>query len=229
VLAALANGVVLLGVGIWVVIEAFERMLQPREVLGAAMMAVAAAGLVVNLLAFLVLHRKGEENLNVRGAMLHVLGDTLGSVAAVTAGLLVWWRGWWWADPALSLLIAVIIGWSAFRLVREAAHILMEGVPPGLPLREVEAAMAALDEVREVHDLHVWTISSGIHALSAHIRVSEPSRGPALVRRIEGILRERFSLHHTTIQVESTTFSPEAIRLPGSGAPGRGAPGGEDT
>jgi cobalt-zinc-cadmium efflux system protein len=222
VLAALTNGVGLLLIGVWVVVEAIDRLRHPQEVLGGTMMLVAAGGLVVNVAAFLVLHRRGEENINVRGAVLHVLGDTLGSVAAVVAGLLVWWRGWFWADPALSLLIALIIGFSALRLVRESGGILMEAVPRGLDLAEIEAALAEVDEVHEVHDTHAWTISSGIHAFSAHIRVRHDAlaRGPEIVRELEDILRSRFHLHHTTIQVEPVGFTPEAIPLPRSGDPG---------
>jgi cobalt-zinc-cadmium efflux system protein len=132
----------------------------------------------------------------------------------VVAGLLVWWRGWYWADPALSLLIAVIIGFSALRLVRESGGILMEAVPRGLDLAEIEAALKEVEEVHELHDLHVWTISSGIHAFSAHIRVRDLARGPEIVRRLEAILRERFHLEHTTIQVEEVGFTEEAIHLP---------------
>jgi cobalt-zinc-cadmium efflux system protein len=214
VLAALTNGGLLLVLGAWIVTEAFERLRSPTEVWGGTMMLVASAGLVVNLVAFLILHRRGEENINLRGAVLHVIGDTLGSVAAITAGILVWWRDWRWADPALSLFIALIIGWSAVRLVRESVDILMEGVPPGLDVKEIEASIAAVDEVLEVHDLHVWTISSGIHALSAHVRVADPGRGPEVILRIDRVLEDRFGLTHTTIQVEATPISPEAHRLP---------------
>jgi len=173
------------------------------------MLAVACGGLVVNLISLAVLHGGRNESLNVRGAWLHVLTDTLGSVQAVVAAVLIGALGWYWADPVASVLIGGLVVVSSWGLVRESLDVLMEGVPKGLDLEEVEGAIAAVDGVVAVHDLHVWTITSGFVALSAHVTVA-PGSGDDVLWRIRTALEERFRIRHSTIQVERPQ-PPQAI------------------
>jgi cobalt-zinc-cadmium efflux system protein len=167
------------------------------------MVGVAAGGLVVNLLGLWILRGGREESLNVRGAWLHVLADTLGSVQAIVAGILITTLGWYWVDPVASVLIAMLVVISAWSLLREAVHVLLEGAPAGIDTDEVESSMLGLEGVVGVHDLHVWTITSGFVALSAHI-VVEPETDHDVLWRVREMLRDRFDIGHTTIQVEAT-------------------------
>ena len=166
--AALANAVFMLAVVGVLAVEAVDRLVNPVEVKGEAVTAVAAVGLLLNVAVAWVLSR-GERDLNVRAAMLHVVGDLLGSVAAIVSGLLVIFTGWMRADPALTFVIAALIGFSSLRLAREALHGLMEGVPLHLSLPEVGRAMASVEGVASVHDLHIWSLSAERPALSAHV------------------------------------------------------------
>lgn len=202
ILAALANGATLLAVAGWIVVEAIDRLRHPPEVAGGLMMAIAAGGLLVNGAMLLVLRGGRDESLNLRGAWLHVLTDTLGSVQAIVAGGLILAFGWTWADPVASILIAALVVYSAWGLVRETVSILMESVPAHLDLGEIQAAILAIDGVRHVHDLHVWTVTSGFVALSTHVEV-EPPVDEALLWQVRAMLRERFEIAHSTIQLES--------------------------
>jgi len=196
ILAALANGATLLAVAGWIVVEAVDRLRHPPEVAGGLMMAIAAGGLLVNGAMLLVLRGGRDESLNVRGAWLHVLTDTLGSVQAIVAGGLILWLGWSWADPLASILIAALVVYSAWGLVRETVSILMESVPAHLHL----------------HDLHVWTVTSGFVALSTHIEAAPPLE-EALLWQVRAMLRERFEISHSTIQLESCQ-RPQPIVVP---------------
>jgi cobalt-zinc-cadmium efflux system protein len=217
ILAALANGVLLVVVAIWIFVEAARRFSDPPDVAGGWVLAVGVTGLAANLLAAGVLHRRGSSSLNVRGALLHVLADVLGSVGVIVAGLVVLVTGWELADPLVALLIGVLILASSWRLLSESVGILLEATPGGMAAEDVGRAIVDVPQVVEVHDLHVWTITSGFPALSAHVLVDPGADCHAIRRRIEAVLRERFELEHTTLQVDhaglATTASVELKRL----------------
>jgi cobalt-zinc-cadmium efflux system protein len=199
--AALANSLVMLVVVGLLAFEAFARLEQPVAVRGGAVSAVAAAGLAVNLWVARLLSG-GAHNMNTRGALLHVLGDILGSVAALTAGLVIATTGWTPIDPLLSLFIAALLVASSLRLLREAVHALMEGVPPELSLPEVGSAMAAVPGVESVHDLHIWMLSGERVSLSAHVVVEDLARWEDTLRALQHVASERFRIDHVTLQPE---------------------------
>jgi len=206
ILAAVANGAALVAVSILIFLEAYHRFRDPPQVQGAAMMGVAAGGLIVNLLGLSILGKGRQESLNFRGAWLHVLSDTLGSVGAIAAGGLIWGLGWTWADPAISVLIGLLIIYSSWRLLAESVAVLMESAPRGLDVDHVHRAMAGVAGVLEVHDLHVWTITSGMDSLSAHISAQEGRPHGALLGELRRLLHDRFGIDHVTIQIEPEDF-----------------------
>jgi cobalt-zinc-cadmium efflux system protein len=201
ILAALSNGATLVAIAILILVEAVRRWRNPPAVAGGLMVLVACGGLVVNLVALRLLRGGRRENLNVRGVWLHVLTDALGSVQAIAAGALIAAFGWRWADPVASVLIAILVAYSSWGLLRDAVGVLMEGAPGGLDVDEVGNAIMATPGVRALHDLHVWTIASGFVALSAHV-VVEPDCPDNVLWHICAVLRERFDITHSTIQVE---------------------------
>lgn len=202
ILAAFINGLVMLIVVVAIAVEAVRRMMAPPPVQGLGVMAVAFVGLLVNLLVIYLLGR-GERTLNVRAATLHVFGDLVGSIAAVTAGAIIYFTGWTPADPLLSIVIAILILIATLRLLREAVHVLMEGVPADMRLDEIGEVMAQVDGVRSVHDLHVWNIASGQTALSAHIDIEELNQWPVTLEKLRLALRTRFGIEHVTLQPET--------------------------
>lgn len=202
ILAALANGAVLIAVAFGVVLEAVERLGNPTPVLGGPMMVVATGGLVVNGIGLWLLHAGKDENLNVRGAWLHVLSDALGSVGAVAAGALIVAFGWYLADPIASMLIAALIVRASWALLRETVGVLMEGAPPHIDVDEVREAIRTAPGVLSVHDLHVWTITSGMVALSCHVQTAETTPTRELLARLQELLKARFDIHHATLQIE---------------------------
>jgi cobalt-zinc-cadmium efflux system protein len=202
ILAALANGATLVAISIFVVVEACRRLAAPPAVNAPAMMAVAAGGLLFNLVGLQLLAAGREENLNVRGAWLHVATDALGSLQTIVAGALIWRFGWRWADPAASIVIALLVIYSSWSLLRDAVGVLMEGVPRHLDVVEVRQALAGVPGVTGVHDLHVWTITSGREALSAHLVVGEGSARGRTLEQVRGTLAARFGIRHVTVQLE---------------------------
>lgn len=212
ILAALAHGGTLIAVAIFVFVEAWQRFRAPPEVEGTLLMVIAVGGLVINVIGLWVLHGGRDHSLNVRGAWLHVLSDALGSLQAIIAGGLILMFGWHLADPIASVVIGVLVLISAWRLTREAVAVLMEGVPEHIDIDELRAAMLAVDGVADVHDLHVWTITSGFVALSAHVvplgdnPVAGTEAGEDLLCRLTRELADRFSIGHTTIQIEPPGF-----------------------
>jgi cobalt-zinc-cadmium efflux system protein len=210
ILAALANGVALVVVAVWIFVEAVRRLPDPPDVEGGWVLVVGAVGLVINVSAARVLHRGGSGSLNIRGALLHVLADLLGSVGVIVAGLVVLTTGWELADPLVAMLIAVLIVVSAWRLLSESVGILLEAAPTGMSADEVGHAMLGVPQVVQVHDLHVWTITSGFPALSAHVLVEPGADCHAIRRQIEAVLGERFELAHTTLQVDHAGLSRTA-------------------
>ncbi len=206
ILAALAHGLLLVGVSVYIVTEAAERIQSPQPILGGPMLVIASGGLAVNLVGLWVLSEGRHHNLNVRGAWLHVLSDALGSIGAIAAGALVWGFGWYWADPAASALIALLVIYSAWALLREAVAVLMEWAPRDVDVKQVEGCIAALPGVLAVHDLHVWTISNGMIALSGHVVAQNPTGHDKLLQEISDLLHRRFEISHATIQIESEDF-----------------------
>jgi cobalt-zinc-cadmium efflux system protein len=201
VIAAFVNGLALLLVVVFIGVEAINRLLHPADVQGLGVMIVAFIGLLLNLAVMLILSR-GERDLNLRAAMLHVTSDLIGSVAALAAGAVIYFTGWKPIDPILSLVIALLILASTVSLLREALHVLMEGVPRSVKLEEVGRLIARIDAVRSVHDLHIWHISLGRVALSAHLDITELSRWPAVLEQARRVLRERYGIEHVTLQPE---------------------------
>ncbi len=201
ILAALTNGVTLVVIALFILREAWERFRAPQEVLGGWMMAVATGGLLINLGGMWLLHGGRGDSLNLRGAWLHVASDALGSVQAIVAGALIALFGWHWADPLASVLIALLVAWSSWALLKESVGVLMEGTPQHIDVGEVDAAIRGLTGVEQVHDLHVWTITSGRESLSAHVRVGERQRSD-LLAEIRRLITERFGIEHVTIQLE---------------------------
>lgn len=206
ILAALVNGALVIAAAGAIAVEGLRRLRAPPEIDGGLMLAVAIGGLAVNAVALAVLHGGRGHGLNLRAAWLHVVSDTVGSVAAVLGAWAVMGAGWRWADPVLSLLIALLVVRSAWSLVRDAVSVLMESAPRGIDIDAVRAAMRAAPGVAEVHDLHVWSITSGMVALSAHAVVDGSVGDREVLARLRAVLAERFDLHHVTIQVEPSGF-----------------------
>lgn len=206
ILAALVNGAALVAVSVYISFEAFQRLWAPPEVQAPLMLWIASGGLVVNLAGLWMLHGGRDENLNVRGAWLHVLSDTLGSVGVMLAAGLIWAFGWYWADPVASLLICVLVIYSSWHLLDEATAVLMESAPRGIDVDEVRDAMVALDGVSSIHDLHIWTITSGLDSLSAHVVSADDEPHAALLTRLRTTLHDRFGIDHITIQIEPKGF-----------------------
>src|ERR671912_2999047 len=202
ILAALFNGATLVAISIWIFVEAYRRFFEPPEILGGWMLAVAALGLVVNVAGVMIIWRSGGESLNLQGALRHVMADVLGSVGAIAAALVILATGWWYADPIISVLIGLLVLGSSWRLVRDSINILLEGTPSGIDAGEVGRSMAGVPGVSEVHDLHVWTITSGYPALAAHVLVGRDEDCHARRRDLEEILAREYGIEHTTLQVD---------------------------
>lgn len=203
ILAAAANGATLVVVAVYIVIAACGRLRHPPEVNGRVMMLIAVGGLFLNLAGMAILHGGRNTSLNVTEAWLHVLSDTLGSVQALAAGALIWAFGWNWADPLASVIIGVLVICSAWSLLREAVDVLMETVPRHVDAEVVRQAIGTIEGVEAVHDLHIWTITSGFVSLSAHVNVS--GRDPtSVLDEARRVVRERFDIEHSTIQMEGS-------------------------
>jgi cobalt-zinc-cadmium efflux system protein len=207
ILAALVNGASLIVLSLLICFEAYQRLRHSEEVKGWTLILISSGGLIVNLISAYLLSRGQKETLNVRGAYLHVLGDLLGSVAAIAAGVLIVWRGWKWADPVFSVVISILIIYSSWRLVADAVNILLEGTPSHINIAAVEEAMRTVSGVREVHDLHIWTITSGRHAVTVHVVVNDAGESYRILRELRELLAHRFALSHSTIQIEDPTFA----------------------
>jgi cobalt-zinc-cadmium efflux system protein len=202
ILAALANAVLLFGVAVYVLIEAIRRLDDPPEVLGVPMLAVAAIGLAVNLVAFFLLREGSKESINVEGAYLEVLADTVGSVGVVIAALAIEIADWGWVDPAVGIAIALWILPRTWRLGSQAVRILVQAAPPGTDLDAIHSALAGLDGVVDVHDLHVWTLTSDMEVASAHLMVRAGTDGHAVLDQARALLQIDHHIHHATLQIE---------------------------
>lgn len=204
IVAALINGATLLAVAVLIAVEAWERMSKPENVDASLMVAVATGGLVINLINLKILSGGKNENLNVKGAWLHVMADTLGSIGAIGAGLAIMLFGWKWADPVASLFITALVVFSAWGLLRETLDVLMQSVPKHIALEDVVAALVEQPGVVDVHDLHIWSLTSGRHVCTAHLVVDEQANPQVVMGGARKTLSERFDIRHTTIQVESS-------------------------
>ena len=206
ILAALANALVLFGVSFYILYEAYRRFQEPPEVNSLPMMIVAVVGLAVNLVGIYNLRRGSKESLNVQGAFLEVVSDMLGSIGVIVAGLIMYFTGWYYADPIFSVLIGLFILPRTWGLMRQAVNVLLEGTPAHINLKAVEEAMRAISGVADLHDLHVWTITSGMDALSAHVVLSGQKsleESQKILELLNKKLMDDFGIDHTTIQMEA--------------------------
>ncbi len=213
ILAAFVNGLLL-----WLVVgliwsEAYQRLFTPQVVNASGMLGIAAAGLGVNLISLTVLGRSKSESLNVRAAFVHVLGDTLGSVGALIAGVVMLTTGSYIADPLVSVVIGALILYSSWGVIRESVDILMQGVPRDINLPDVERCLLDIGGVRQVHDLHIWTMTSGKHQLSVHLVVDSSEEAGGVLDSAQSRLRDRFGISHTTVQVDPGDECSEEFRL----------------
>lgn len=202
ILAAFLNALLLGAVAVWVVIEAVRRIFEPAEVLGRQMLVVAIGGLIVNLIAFFLLRVGAQESLNVQGAYLEVLADTVGSVGVIAAALLLELFGWNWIDPVAGVAIGIWIVPRTLRLGRQAVRILLQAAPPHIDVTRLEADLVAIDGVVDVHDVHVWTLTSDMEAASAHLMTDQGVDAHAVLDQARHLLRDRYGISHGTFQVE---------------------------
>ena len=205
ILAAFVNGLSLLFIVGWIMYEAFNRFVSPQEVLGETMLIVAVAGLVVNIIAFIVLHGGDKENLNIRGAALHVAGDLLGSVAAIVAAVVIINTGWMAIDPILSVAVAILILKSAWVLVKRSAHVLLEGDPEWMDVGKMqEGLVSQIPEVASIHHVHVWGMTPQDLMLTMHVRVENQISNPTdIIRQVKTLLRQDYGIGHSTIEIET--------------------------
>lgn len=211
VLAAFVNAVGLVAIVVWIVVEAINRLAAPVAILGETMLVIAAVGLVVNIVAFLILHGADRGNLNIQGAAAHVIGDLLSSVAAIAAALVILLTGWAPIDPVLSMVVAVIIMRSAWRLLRRSAHILLEGTPDWLDISELRTSLiAAVPEVVDVHHVHAWSLTQERPLVTLHALVADGADYDGVLARIKGFLDTEYEIDHSTVQLETGVCADEA-------------------
>ena len=203
ILAALANAVLLFGVAGYVLLEAVRRLDDPPEVSSVPVLVVGAIGLAVNLVAFMLLRQGATESLNVRGAYFEVVADALGSVGVIVAAGLMWATGWGWVDPVIGAGIGLFILPRAWKLGRDALRILVQAAPEGVDLAAITAALTGIDGVADVHDLHVWTLTSEMEVLTAHLGIFETANSQTVLQQARAVLAEQFQLSHATLQVET--------------------------
>lgn len=216
ILAALANALILFWVSFYILYEAYRRFQAPTEVNSLPMMIVAVVGLAVNLVGIYNLRRGSKESLNVQGAFLEVVSDMLGSIGVIVAGLIMYFTGWYYADPIFSVLIGLFILPRTWGLMMQAVNVLLEGTPAHINLKAVEVMMKSVPGITAVHDLHVWTITSGMDAMSAHVVLAEDvaaSEAQNILGQLSAQLKTQFNLAHTTIQIESTTLAEKETQL----------------
>ena len=204
VLAAFVNALALIALSTWILFESWRRLFVPAAVNETVMLVVAVGGLVLNGGIMLGLRRSGSNDINMRGAFLHMLGDLLGAAAIVVGALVIRASGWTQIDPLLSILICILIVWTAWGITRESLNILLEGLPRGLELKQVIGAVCEIEGVLGVHDLHIWSLGSNSHALSCHVLIADmpPSQSDHILHQVNHVLSDRFHVHHTTVQFE---------------------------
>jgi len=211
ILAAFLNGIFLWAIAVFIFYEALQRIQQPPEVDRLNMLIIAVLGLVANALTAVTLSRSKDESLNVRGAFLHVVADTLGSIGAISAGLIMLFTSWYQVDPLISMMIGVLIFYSTWKLVRDSLNVLLEGVPHHIDISALERRMVELKGVKEVHDLHVWSITpTKMCCMSGHVVVKKGTNRKRLITTLINVLKEEFGINHTTIQIEDEGY-PKAL------------------
>jgi cobalt-zinc-cadmium efflux system protein len=203
VLAAFVNGLTLVAISAWILIAAIQRFTQPTEVLAGPMLVIAVLGLLVNIVVFKILHGGDQENLNLRGAVLHVIGDLLGSVAAIVASIVIMLTGWMPIDPLLSMLAAALILRAAWKILRRSSHTLLEGTPEGVDIAQIRDALLGVEGVKSLHDIHVWGLTPQDPLLSVHLVIEAPELHDGVIERAYEVLQTRFDIQHATLQVET--------------------------
>lgn len=218
VLAAFVNALTLVALSAWILYEGIARLNHPEGVHETIMIAVAALGLLMNGGIMLSLRQASKDDINVRSAFVHMLGDAVGSLAIVAGAVMIHYTGWLWVDPVLSMAIGVLIVWTAWDIIRESLNILLEGLPRGIALPEVVESMRSVGGVLDVHDLHIWSLGSSTHALSCHVLIADvpPSCSDIILRGLNSVLAERFQIAHTTVQFEhvSCAISETGCAIP---------------
>lgn len=207
ILAALANGTTLVLLSVFIFYESYQRIIKPHEVHTPLMLTVAVIGLVANFAGIILLRRSGHMSLNIRAAFWHIIGDTISSVGVIAAAVIIMITGWTYADPIIAIVIGVIILWGAVQLVRESIDILLEATPKQIPVEKVSAALKQVEGIDEVHDVHIWTITSGIYAMSAHLVVKDlmVSKSTEIIEKAHHALVDSFNITHSTFQLECET------------------------
>jgi cobalt-zinc-cadmium efflux system protein len=214
ILVAYTNGLTILAIAVWIVVEAIRRSVDPSPVLGGAMLVIAALGLAVNVVIFFVLHGGDRESLNLRGAILHVVGDLLGSVAAIAAALIILATGWYPADPLLSVFVALLLVRSAWKLIRESGLILLEGAPPHIERNEIADDLAAHAEgVLDIHHMHVWSLDGRQLVATLHARLRQDADAEAAISDIKRRLKQAHGIDHATVEVETGEACPDDTRM----------------
>ncbi|WP_231584315.1 cation diffusion facilitator family transporter [Paenibacillus dauci] len=210
VLAAFLNGIALVVISLYIFWEAFQRLSEPQSIMSSGMLTIAVIGLIVNILAAYIL-MKGDtsENLNIRSAFLHVIGDLLGSVGAIVAALLIMFFGWTLADPIASIIVAVLVLISAYRVTRDSVHILMEGTPVHIHTEEITRELAGIPHVQGVHDLHVWSLSSDLPLLSCHLMIDDTIYGSQIMKSARELIQHHYGIGHITIQLDTPDMQCE--------------------
>jgi len=204
IMAALANGAILVLVSAYIFYESYQRFFHPSEVDAATMLLVAGIGLAANIIGIFLLRKESHSSLNVKAAFWHIIGDTLSSVGVIIAGVIILVTGWYFADPIIAVIIACVILWGAFRIVKEAADILLESVPQHIRVEKVIDSVRGISGVKDLHDVHIWTITSGLYAISAHLDIEDRmvSNSTEIIKSVNELLSRDYNITHTTLQLE---------------------------
>ena len=214
ILAAFFNGLLLLFISLYIFYEAYQRLLQPKEIKGLVMLVVAAIGLLANGVGILVLRKSAHKNLNVKSALFHIVGDTISSVGVIGGGLLILYTGWYLVDSVISIFIGMLILRGAYSLVKESVDIFLEATPKDIDIEELLDNVRKIEGVKEIHHLHLWTITSGIYAISAHVVIDDllTSTSATILKEIERLLQGKYSIEHTTIQFECESCGDDLVK-----------------
>ncbi|KAA0549913.1 cation transporter [Bacillus sp. BGMRC 2118] len=215
ILAALFNGITLFIIAGFIVWEAFGRFFSPPTVASGTMILIASIGLGANLLSAWALMRKGDvkNNVNLRSAYLHILGDALGSVGAIIAGIIMLVADWYLADPIISVIVALLILKSAWGVIRHSIHILMEGTPQTIEIEKVKSTLLQIEGILDVHDLHIWSITSGLDTLTCHVLINDSKNSQEILQQAIDLIREKFHIDHTTIQIETSAIHHHELKV----------------
>jgi cobalt-zinc-cadmium efflux system protein len=214
ILAAFFNGMLLLFISFYIFYEAYQRLVHPQEIKGLFMLVVAAIGLLANGVGITILRKSTQKSLNVKSAFLHIVGDTISSCGVILGGLVILYTGWYLVDPLIGIFIGMLILWGAYSLLRESMDIFLEATPRDIDVEKMLDDLRKIKGVKDVHHLHLWTITSGIYAMSAHVLIEDllTSRSAQVLKEIEGLLQGKYSMEHTTIQFESESCGDDLLK-----------------